>query len=137
MRIYVAYEGDTLYKIADRNQIDIAELLSLNPHIADPNRIIAGTQIRLPPISMPSTNEIPPSCPPATPLDYLNTWIPLTSLEQMAETEYDVLIVGTGAGGGAVLWRLCEQWKANEKSGSALSKPEISYCLLMPLIFRL
>lgn len=38
MRIYVTYEGDTLYKIADRNQIDIAELLSLNPHIADPNR---------------------------------------------------------------------------------------------------
>lgn len=28
----------------------------------------------------------------------------------MAETDYDVLIVGSGAGGGAVLWRLCEQW---------------------------
>ncbi|UUZ89621.1 hypothetical protein LJK87_26400 [Paenibacillus sp. P25] len=28
----------------------------------------------------------------------------------MAETDYDVLIVGGGAGGGAVLWRLCEQW---------------------------
>lgn len=39
-------------------------------------------------------------------------WIPLVSLEQMEQTDYDVLIVGTGAGGGAVLWRLCEQWRA-------------------------
>lgn len=28
----------------------------------------------------------------------------------MSKTEYDVLIIGTGAGGGAVTWRLCEQW---------------------------
>jgi choline dehydrogenase-like flavoprotein len=42
-------------------------------------------------------------------------WIPLVSLEQMEQTDYDVLIVGTGAGGGAVLWRLCEQWRANGK----------------------
>jgi choline dehydrogenase-like flavoprotein len=33
----------------------------------------------------------------------------------MANTEYDVLIIGTGAGGGAVTWRLCEQWGRNEK----------------------
>ncbi|WP_410514592.1 GMC oxidoreductase [Paenibacillus sp. BR2-3] len=115
MRIYIANEGDTLHKIANRNQIDIAELLSLNLHIADPNRSIAGKQVKLPAIGIPSTNYIPPSCPPAAPLDYLNTWIPLTPLEQMAETEYDVLIVGSGAGGGAALWRLCEQWKANGK----------------------
>lgn len=36
-------------------------------------------------------------------------------LSQMARNEYDVLIVGTGAGGGAVLWRLCERWRANGK----------------------
>lgn len=29
-------------------------------------------------------------------------WIPLVSMEQMEQTEYDVLIVGTGAGGGTV-----------------------------------
>lgn len=33
----------------------------------------------------------------------------------MANTEYDVLIIGTGAGGGAATWRLCEQWGKNEK----------------------
>ncbi|MDQ1005281.1 choline dehydrogenase-like flavoprotein [Neobacillus niacini] len=44
-----------------------------------------------------------------------NNWIPPTPLEQMANTEYDVLIIGTGAGGGAVTWRLCEQWGENGK----------------------
>jgi choline dehydrogenase-like flavoprotein len=44
-----------------------------------------------------------------------NNWIPSTPLEQMANTEYDVLIIGTGAGGGAVTWRICEQWGKNEK----------------------
>lgn len=33
----------------------------------------------------------------------------------MAETEYDVLIVGSGAGGGAVLWRLSNEWGNNGK----------------------
>lgn len=42
-------------------------------------------------------------------------WIPLVSLEQMEQTEYDALIIGSGAGGGAALWRLCEQWRANGK----------------------
>lgn len=59
---------------------------------------------------------LPASCPPQPiPAGYLTQWIPLTPLEQMAETEYDVLIVGTGAGGGAVLWRLCEQWQNSGK----------------------
>ncbi|RBW68844.1 GMC family oxidoreductase [Bacillus taeanensis] len=49
------------------------------------------------------------------PKDLLSSWIPLTSLEKMAETTYDVLIVGTGAGGSAVLRRLCEKWGGNEK----------------------
>ncbi|MFC4768656.1 GMC oxidoreductase [Effusibacillus consociatus] len=31
----------------------------------------------------------------------------------MEQTDYDVLIVGSGAGGGAVLWRLCERWGRN------------------------
>ncbi|WP_078427555.1 GMC oxidoreductase [Alkalihalobacterium alkalinitrilicum] len=34
-------------------------------------------------------------------------------LGEMEKNDYDVLIVGTGAGGGAVLWRLCEQCKIN------------------------
>ena len=33
----------------------------------------------------------------------------------MEQTDYDVLIIGTGAGGSAVLWRLCEQLGATGK----------------------
>jgi len=40
----------------------------------------------------------------------MDSWIPLTPLEEMAGKEYDALIVGTEAGGGAAAWRLCDQW---------------------------
>ena len=61
-----------------------------------------------------SKGSIPTTCSVA-PSETLNNWIPLTPLSQMAEQEYDVLIIGTGAGGGFVLWRLCEQWKREKK----------------------
>lgn len=54
-----------------------------------------------------------PIAAPQPPETDLKQWIPLTSLEQMSETVYDVLIVGAGAAGPAVLWRLCQQWVAN------------------------
>lgn len=40
---------------------------------------------------------------------------PFQSVEKMAEKHYDVLIVGTGAGGAAVLWRLCQKWRKRRK----------------------
>ncbi len=55
------------------------------------------------------TNNILPVCNPMMPSTDQNHWIPLTPLKEMSEKEYDVIIVGTGAGGGAVLWRLCER----------------------------
>lgn len=42
---------------------------------------------------------------------YKNNWIPIKTLEEMSKTNYDVLIVGSGPGGGAALQRLCELWK--------------------------
>jgi choline dehydrogenase-like flavoprotein len=42
---------------------------------------------------------------------YKNNWIPTKTLEEMSNTTYDVLIVGSGPGGGATLQRLCELWK--------------------------
>lgn len=42
---------------------------------------------------------------------YKNNWIPTKTVEEMARTNYDVLIVGSGPGGGAVINRLCELWK--------------------------
>ena len=42
---------------------------------------------------------------------YKNNWIATRTLDEMSGTNYDVLIVGSGPGGGAVLQRLCELWK--------------------------
>ena len=55
-----------------------------------------------------------PYCPLPPPTDQ-NHWIPVTPLDEMASKEYDVIIAGTGAGGGAALWRLCEQLKNSGK----------------------
>ncbi len=44
-------------------------------------------------------------------MPYLNNWIPTKTLDEMSKTNYDVLIVGTGPGGGATLYRLCQLWK--------------------------
>ncbi|MBP1964565.1 GMC oxidoreductase [Paenibacillus aceris] len=56
-----------------------------------------------------------PICSSDIPTDYMVNWIPTVSLEEMASTEYDAIIIGSGAGGGAVLWRLCEHWKNSGK----------------------
>jgi len=42
---------------------------------------------------------------------YKNNWIPIKTVEEMSKTNYDVLIVGTGPGGGVTLSSLCELWK--------------------------
>jgi choline dehydrogenase-like flavoprotein len=45
----------------------------------------------------------------------MNQFIPTQSLDHMSTIEYDVLVVGTGAGGGAAIWRLCDQLKGTGK----------------------
>jgi gluconate 5-dehydrogenase len=42
---------------------------------------------------------------------YKNNWINTKQISEMLNREYDVIIVGTGPGGGAVLQRLCQLWK--------------------------
>ncbi|MBD2869975.1 GMC oxidoreductase [Paenibacillus arenilitoris] len=49
-------------------------------------------------------------------------WLPLASLEDMADKEYDVLVVGTGAGGGAMLWRLLERLGGSGKKIGVLER---------------
>ncbi len=55
----------------------------------------------------------------------MDHWIPLTPLEQMERTDYDVIIVGTGAGGGAVLWRLCEKWRKIGKRIAVIERGDL------------
>ncbi|MNB81068.1 6'''-hydroxyparomomycin C oxidase [compost metagenome] len=118
MRIYVAGPADTLRTVAYKFQIELEQLISINVHISEPDQPIAGLNINLPSPS-PSPHPSPVLQPDhsktfSSPVSKLE-WIPLTSLEKMSQTEYDVLIVGTGAGGGAALWRLCQQWGNNGK----------------------
>jgi choline dehydrogenase-like flavoprotein len=117
LRIYVADHEDTLLTISHKYQIELVQVMSLNPHIDRSDTIITGQSVNLPSQTRQVNDNrvVAPFCPPATESEFLPTWIPLTSVEQMAETEYDVLIVGSGAGGGAALWRLCEQWGENGK----------------------
>ncbi|CAM4138413.1 GMC oxidoreductase [Paenibacillus alkaliterrae] len=115
LKIYIADDGDTLRTISRKNGAELEDLLSLNPHIARPDLVITGNQVKLPDASTSTRDRTPvPSCPPPK-LTYQEQWIPLTTLEQMERTYYDVLVVGTGAGGGAALWRLVQQLQNSGK----------------------
>lgn len=117
MRIYVAGKGDTLAKIGNRYQVGLEQLMSLNTHILSLDGTIEGQRINLPlqPLRATDARVVAPFCPPVDQSEFIHDWIPITPAEEMADNEYDVLIVGSGAGGGAALWRLCEQWGNNGK----------------------
>lgn len=111
LRIYVADRGDTLKDIAAKIRIPVEKLLEMNPELIDPHVALGGHCVRIPVPAADVSEAIGlPDCSPSDPVSYMDNWIPHIPVEQMAEKEYDVLIVGSGAGGGAVLWRLCEQW---------------------------
>lgn len=117
MRIHVAGQGDTLVKIAHQYRLGLDPLMAMNPRISNPYKNIAGERVNLDPrnVQPNESRVVAPFCPPAQETEFIHNWIPLTDAARMAETEYDVLIVGSGAGGGAALWRLCEQWGNNDK----------------------
>ncbi|WP_234119528.1 CAP domain-containing protein [Clostridium hydrogenum] len=54
---YTIKTGDTLWKIAVANQSGVAEIVALNPSIANPNMIIAGQVIKIPDISQIKVQE--------------------------------------------------------------------------------
>lgn len=114
LRSILAQKNDTLRKIAAKYHTDIQLLLSANPHIAFPDQDITNIEVRIPIQSSPLPQS-PPMCFPEMPAEYLDYWIPITPIEKMTEEEYDVLVVGSGAGGSAVLYHLCEQWKEKGK----------------------
>lgn len=127
MKIYLADHEDTLIKISQKFQVGLLQMMSINPHIPSPDTIITGERVNLPSINMPEADNriFGEFCPPVPESDFLREWIPLTSAEQMAQTEYDVLIVGTGAGGGAALCRLAEQWGNNGKKIGVVERGDI------------
>ncbi|MEK5057646.1 GMC oxidoreductase [Paenibacillus sp. FSL H7-0326] len=128
MRIYIAHEKDTLWTIAQKTSCALEALAALNPAITDSNADLAGRQVRLPSSASSVKRNISlPICPPLPlPPSPDAEWLPLASLEDMQRTEYDVLIVGTGAGGGAALWRLIQQLGASGKRIGVLERGSIA-----------
>lgn len=116
LRIYISKAGDSIRTIAKKFYLSIEQLLALNKQIAHADSpIAADSKVVLPPPELPAAQaELPPFSSVEGP-DYLDSWIPLTPIDKMEQTDYDVLIVGSGAGGGAALWRLCEQWSREGK----------------------
>jgi hypothetical protein len=117
MRTYIAYDGDTLRDVAIRYNIAVDELLALNTRISDLDSIITSVQTRLPSPLRSSVTGPASKNKSTRPSDPNEQWSPLTSLVEMEQKEYDVLIVGTGAGGGAVLWRPLAQQLRNSSNG--------------------
>ncbi|MBD1379388.1 GMC oxidoreductase [Metabacillus arenae] len=116
MKIITAFNGDTLETIAKKYRIQIDQLIYQNPHIPGTDLNIGGHKVNIPSPTVP-IRVFPniPSCTPLLPTKLQDEFIPLASLDKMAQIEYDVLVVGTGAGGGAAIWRLCEQLRNTDK----------------------
>lgn len=64
---YVIKAGDTLAKIAARNNITLAQLLQANPQITDPNKIKVGDVINTPDDFSDHTQPLPSNVVPDTP----------------------------------------------------------------------
>jgi choline dehydrogenase-like flavoprotein len=60
-------------------------------------------------------------------MDHFDIKLPLRSLSDMQRIVYDALIIGTGAGGGAALLRLCENWKGLAKKIGILEAGELIF----------
>ncbi|TVY11125.1 GMC oxidoreductase [Paenibacillus cremeus] len=128
MKIHVADTGETLVAIARKYNLPMQELYSSNPHIAGPDLILTGQIVKLPDSSLrPDLPITVPVCPPLIPPKTMDQWVPLTPLTDMEKHEYDVLIIGTGAGGGAALWRFCDRLR---KSGKRIGVIERGNLLL-------
>jgi hypothetical protein len=65
MNPYTIAQGDTLSGIAAKNGLGIHDILSLNPHITDPNKIYAGTTLNLPSAKASTILPASPTAPPA------------------------------------------------------------------------
>src|SRR5215204_5365620 len=62
---YVVKAGDTLSKIASRNGVSLAQLLTSNPQITDPNKIRIGDVINVPDTLTDNTKPLPSNIVPA------------------------------------------------------------------------
>lgn len=132
LNIRIARDRETLRTIARERGMTAGELLAINPHIRHPDQRIAGYPVYLSRSSRASGPTMPeprpaglPTCR-AEPVETLQHWFPLTPLEEMAKQEYDVLVIGSGAGGGALLWRLCQKWRRENKRIGMIERGDLA-----------
>ena len=70
MIVYTIQSGDTLWKIAQSNNIALDALVAANPQITDPNQIFVGQVINIPQLwqpAAPGTRPYPLPTPEVTP----------------------------------------------------------------------
>src|SRR5690625_2752838 len=48
LRIHIVQKGDILYDIANKYNVDLEELISLNPQLSSPDMIMPGMKIKIP-----------------------------------------------------------------------------------------
>ncbi|UJF31983.1 LysM peptidoglycan-binding domain-containing protein [Paenibacillus hexagrammi] len=48
MKIHIVKKGDTLYELAKKYNVELDEIIALNPQIADPNAIDVGMKVKIP-----------------------------------------------------------------------------------------
>jgi len=48
LRIHIVQKGDTLWKIAQKYNVDFEQLKQLNSHLANPDYILPGMKIKIP-----------------------------------------------------------------------------------------
>lgn len=80
MIVYTIQTGDTLWKIAQTNQVALDALVAANPQITDPNQIFVGQVINIPQIWQPAQ---PDSGPMPLPTPELMPEVPCT--DQMGQ----------------------------------------------------
>lgn len=54
MKIHIVQKGDTLWKIAEKYEVDFEELKKMNAHLSDPNYIMPGMKIKVPTPAAPA-----------------------------------------------------------------------------------
>ncbi|WP_158633990.1 muramidase family protein [Radiobacillus deserti] len=57
MKIHIVREGETLWKIAQKYNVDFEKLKEMNSHLADPDQIMPGMKIRIPTQAQPVKKE--------------------------------------------------------------------------------
>ncbi|WP_368784382.1 SafA/ExsA family spore coat assembly protein, partial [Acinetobacter baumannii] len=53
MKIHIVKKGDTLWKIAQKYNIDFETLKNANTHIKNPDKIVPGMKVKIPTSGVP------------------------------------------------------------------------------------